>query len=330
MSEALARACRRTAEQATRWILGQLKQDGSFGDEVTDLAAFYKLPTLLVLTGRLRDAHRVLDHVTAAFARNDGDFATEEEAITADANLAEYPGSISGWIGLAALRAGRFDIAMPAYGHFCRYHDARTGGATLAGPRGGDDDPIETLMTAQLGQAALFFGEHERARACGKALAAMLDAQPAIDDRLLLRWGRDQLFVPPGKGEGATLRAIEVGRADQAFHFVGHPIAFLTQLYRATGDAAPLDTARRYAAFALACGDALTASHFAHAVGWGAALLHRATGDGRHRAMAEAVAEQLIDAQGYDGGWLEDDPLVTRLDQSAEAAIWLTELSALL
>ncbi|MEZ4434934.1 MAG: hypothetical protein R3F65_21215 [bacterium] len=330
MSEALARACRRTAEQATRWILGQLKQDGSLGDEVTDVAAYYKLPMLLLLTGRNRDAHRVLDHVTAAFARNDGDFATEEEVITADPILAGYPGTISGWIGLAALRAGRFDIAMPAYGHLCRYHEPSSGGATLAGPRGGVDDPVELLMTAQLGYAALYFGEHARARGCGKALGELVAAQPALDQRLLLRRGRDGRFIEAGKDDAAFLRAVEVGRPDQAFSFVGHPIAFLTQLYRATGDGAALDAARRYAGFALDCGDALAASHFAHAVGWGMALLHRATGDSRHRALAEAIAEQLIDAQGDDGGWLEDDPLVTRLDQSAEAAIWLTEMSAIL
>lgn len=330
MSDALARACRRTAEQGTQWILAQLLEDGSFGEKATDLAAYYKLPTLLLLTGRLRDAHRVLDHIVSVFARNDGDFGTEEESRTADPVLAQYPGYMTGWVALGALRAGRFDVAMPAWQWLRGFHDAETGGATLSGPDGGEDDPISTLMTAHLGYAALAFGDMAIAEACGKALADMYAAQPEPEKRLMLRMTRDGGFVEPDSVDEAPLHAVEVGRDDQAFFFVGYPIAFLTQLYRATGDKAALDTARRYADFALACGEAVEVNHFAHKVGWGMGLLARATGDTRHGALARAVAEHLIDEQGDDGGWLEDDPLTARLDQSAEVCIWLTELSALI
>lgn len=330
MSDALARACRRTAEKGTQWILGQLLEDGSFGEKATDLAAYYKLPMLLLLTGRLRDAHRVLDHIVADFARNDGDFGTEEETRTADPMLAQYPGYMTGWIALGALRVGRFDVAMPAYQWLRGFHDPKTGGATLLGPDGDEDQPISTLMTAHLGLAALTFGDKPVAEACGRALADMLDAQPEPHERLMLRMTRDGGFLEAEGEDEAPLFAVEAGRADQAFFFVGYPIAFLTQLYRATGEAQALDTARRYADFALACGEAIEVNHFAHKVGWGMGLLHKATGDARHGAVARAVAEHLIDEQGDDGGWLEDDPLSTRLDQSAEVGIWLTELSALI
>lgn len=335
MSDALARACRRTAEKGTQWILAQLLEDGSFGEKATDLAAYYKLPTLLLLTGRLRDAHRVLDHIVAAFARNEGDFGTEEETRTADAVLAQYPGYMTGWIALGALRAGRFDVAMPAYAWLRGFHDPRSGGARLAGPDGSRDgadegDPIEVLMTAHLGYAALSFGDLPVAEACGKALADIFAAQPEPEKRLMLRMTPDGGFVEPDSPDEAPLHVVEAGRDDQAFFFVGYPIAFLTQLYRATGDKGALDTARRYADFAIGCGEAIEVNHFAHKVGWAMGLLSRATGDARHGALARAVAEHLIDEQGDDGGWLEDDPLAARLDQSAEVCIWLTELSALI
>lgn len=330
MSDALARACRRTAEKGTQWILGQLLEDGSFGEAATDLAACYKLPMLLLLTGRMRDAHRVLDRIVADFARNDGDFGTEEETRTADPVLAQYPGYMTGWIALGALRAGRFDVAMPAFEWLRGFHDPETGGATLSGPDGDADDPISTLMTAHLGYAALFFGDHALAHACGKALADMYAAQPEPEKRLMLRMTRDGGFVEPESDDEAALHVVEAGREDQAFFFVGYPIAFLTQLYRATGDEAALEAARRYAGFALRCGPGIEVNHFAHKVAWGLGLLHRATGDARHHALARAITEHLIDEQADDGGWLEDDPLVARLDQSAEVCIWLTELSALI
>lgn len=329
MSDALARACRRTAEKGTQWILAQLREDGSFGEKATDLAAYYKLPLLLLLTGRLRDAHRVLDHIVAAFARNEGDFGTEEEARTADPVLRQYPGYMTGWVALGALRMGRFDVAMPAWQWLRGFHDPETGGATLSGPDGDADDPISTLMTAHLGYVALSFGDLALARACGKALGDLLAAQPELHERLMLRMTADGGFVEAASLEEAPLHAIEVGRADQAFFFAGYPIAFLTQLYRATGDEGALETARRYGAFILACGEAVEINHFAHKVGWGMGLLARTTGDSRHGALGRAVAERLIDEQGQDGGWLEDDPLIARLEQSAGVGIWLMELSAL-
>lgn len=328
MGEKLARACRRSAETATQWILDQLKVDGSFGEAVADLSAFYKLPMLFALTGRPRDAHRVLGHINAAFGRSEGGYRTEEEQVTADPALADSPGAISAWIALAALRAGRFDLALPAYAHLGRFVEPSVGGAAHREVSAGDPI-IDVAMTAQVGLAALYFGEHGRAVACGKALGAMLDAQSAPDARMLLRMSPAGQWALPIDDRPESY-AIEKGRPDQMFALIGHPIGFATHLYRATGEASALDVARRYAQFALDCGDALVASHYAHAVAWGVALAWRATGDGRHRELAEAIADQLIESQEDDGGWLSNDAPAQRLDQSAEAAIWLTELSALL
>lgn len=329
MGEKLARACRRSAETATQWILDHLKIDGSLGEAVSDLSAYYKLPMLFALTGRPRDAHRVLGHINAAFGRSEGGFRTEEERVTAHRALADAPGAISAWVALAALRAGRFDLALPAYAHLGRFVEPTVGGAAHLEVAAGDP-VIDVAATAQVGLAALYFGEHGRAVACGKALAAMLDAQSAPEARMLLRMSPDGQWALPLDGAPAEAYAIEKGRPDQMFSLLGHPIGFATQLYRATGEASALDVARRYAQFALDCGDALAASHYAHAVGWGVALAWRATGDGRHRELAEAIADQLIESQEEDGGWLSNDPPALRFDQSAEAAIWLTELSALL
>jgi hypothetical protein len=40
--------------------------------------------------------------------------------------------------------------------------------------------------------------------------------------------------------------------------------------------------------------------------------------------------ERLVAAQGQNRGWMRDQPMHAQLDQSAEVAIWLLEIGAIL
>jgi hypothetical protein len=83
-----------------------------------------------------------------------------------------------------------------------------------------------------------------------------------------------------------------------------------------------------YLDFALGCGANLRSSFFSHKVGWGAAVLARITGDRRCSELATAVADHLLEIQDPSGAWPTDQPAHTTFDQTAEIAIWLTEVSA--
>ena len=109
---------------------------------------------------------------------------------------------------------------------------------------------------------------------------------------------------------------------------IGYPMAFLAKLFQATGDVAHLEAARGYLDFALACGGNLRSFHFSHKVAWGAAVLARITGDRRCVELATAIANHLLEIQDASGAWLIDQPAHTTFDQTAEIAIWLTEISA--
>ncbi|MGK4006204.1 hypothetical protein WMF31_26530 [Sorangium sp. So ce1036] len=326
----LADRCHAAALRAADWIEGQLQPDGSFGPDITDLAAYYKAPSLMHLIGRPRAAHRLLDHIAAAFGDPSGDFNTAPGVKTADPVLSQYPGYLNGWILLGAHRAGRFDVSLRAWKYLRGFQHPRLGAALLDGPgSGGKQGQVEMLMTAHLGLAALHLGDLRAARAAGKALLDFHDLQPDVEERLYLRRSKGGDLVTSYPPEQAALHVVEARRPGQAWFFVGYPIAFLTQLYRATGRRRYLRGARRYVKFARRCG-ALPSEHFGHKVGWGSALFARASGSPGARRLAAAVATNLLAAQAADGGWLPDAPLVNRLDQSAEVAQWLLEIAWLL
>ncbi|MCG6870525.1 MAG: hypothetical protein LJE91_17865 [Gammaproteobacteria bacterium] len=81
--------------------------------------------------------------------------------------------------------------------------------------------------------------------------------------------------------------------------------------------------------FAQRCAPQLVGEHFAHKVAWGSAELASVTGDSAPRRLSADIARHLVAAQDSDGTWMADQPHHTRVDQSAEVAIWLLEIAAL-
>jgi hypothetical protein len=61
-----------------RWsgLWGRLRDDGSYGLEADDLACYYKSPYLFSLSGRPREASRLLTFIRRTFMRADHDFTT--------------------------------------------------------------------------------------------------------------------------------------------------------------------------------------------------------------------------------------------------------------
>jgi hypothetical protein len=135
--------------------------------------------------------------------------------------------------------------------------------------------------------------------------------------------GRLQTDFP---ADSAGLHVIDADQRGQAWFFIGYPIAFLAHLHLATGEGSVLSDALRYLDFARHCGERLIAEHFAHKVAWGAAELARASRTPEHLALSTQIAGRLIAAQDGSGSWMADQAICTRIDQSAEVAIWLLEI----
>jgi hypothetical protein len=329
---ALAAASRAAAIAGADWLEAQIDPvTGSFGADAFDLAAYYKAAAAMHLVGRPRLAYKLLDFIASSFLQPDGDLLTAPGLRTNDPVLSQYPGYMNGWVILGAQRSGRFDVSRRAYDFFRGYQDPASGASVLVGPYfSGTTSQRELLMTAHLGVNALYMGEMDIAEAAGWALVDFYDIQPDPNERIYLRTDATGALVTSFPPEIAGLCVVEASQTGQSWFFVGYPIAYLTLLHQATGEARFLKYARKYAEFALRCGTRLTSEHYGHKVGWGAALLARATGKKRYRKLAEAVAQSLLATQAPDGGWLPGQARVTRLDQSAEVVQWLLEIGSLL
>ncbi|EDY39424.1 conserved hypothetical protein [Cyanobium sp. PCC 7001] len=326
MQAELQDACRKAAEHTVEWIAARLNSPEGLGH---DLAAHYKAPYLLQLAGRPREARQLLDRIAARFQQPSGDFLSRPALRTADPVLAGYPAYMSGWIAMAAHKIGRFDLSLPAWSFLQRFWSDAPAGFTLQ-PRGdGQEAVLELLTCAHLGLASLYFADLERARGTARALQRFLDMQPAPTSRLYLQMSAEEQLLTEFPPEVAPLHCVEAGEPGQAWFFLGYPIAFLCRLHQATGEAAPLATARGYGGFAAACAPRMVPEPFAHKVAWGCAELASATGEAAPRALSEAIVRHLLQGQNAEGTWLADASPLTRIDQSVEIAIWLLEVSAL-
>jgi hypothetical protein len=328
MSERTLSDCRQAATRTVDWLAARITSDGSVGDDCEDLACFYKLPYLMQLAGHAAEAHRLLDYIRDRFLRSDGDFRTSNRVKTIDPVLALYPGYINGWITMAAHKLGRFDLSFPAWDYLRGFWNADLGGFAIDRTENGANGNVEVLMCAHLGLDALYLGDLELARGSGRALRQFMRLQPSPDTRFFLRMAGAGLLEIDFPEAAAGLHVIAAEQPGQAWFFIGYPMAFLTRLFRATGDPEDLETARGYFDFARRCAPRMLGEHFAHKVAWGAVELASVTGDASHWALGAQISKKLIEAQDHDGLWMGNQPPHTHLDQSTEVAIWLLEIAA--
>ncbi|MGH3857844.1 MAG: hypothetical protein ACRDR6_31025 [Pseudonocardiaceae bacterium] len=315
------------ADRAVEWLATRLRDDGSYGPEVDDLACYYKSPYLFELSGRTRDAARLLEFIRARFMRPDHDFATSAGHKSDNAAFTEYWTYPNGWLAMAAQRMGRFDIAYPALGYLRSCHEPGRGGFYTGGSSGRCDGETDALTTAHLGLVCLYFGDVQRAEGAGRWLAQLLALQPNLRAGLFLRRDRSGHLVRDVPEDKAAFYVVRARDPDQAYFMIGYPIGFLAKLYEATADDTYLDTARGYLDFALSCEGNLRSCHTSHKVAWGAAVLARITGEPRYTELAVTIADHLLAIQDPSGTWLADQPAHTTFDQTSEIAIWLQEIS---
>lgn len=321
------------ALRAVDFLLSQQQDDGSLGSERSDLAYYSKIPQLLLLTGHARAAHRMLDHVARNFQQPDGRFANSPTVKTSDPVLTEYEACLDSWLAIAAQRAGRFELARPAWAHLRRFANPGYGGFCLAGHyRGDGSDVVELLTTAQLGMTALFCGELPLALAAGHCLRRFWEQQPEPARRLLSHMDDAGDFI--ADWPDASLHGVDGRKPGQAGLLVGYPIAFLVMLANASGNSANLArahvaTAKAFAKFAERGADALLTDDRAHTVAWALGLLHRISSEPKYRELAHAIANSLVARQSDAGTWQDAGSDLGRFDQTAETALCLFELGSM-
>ncbi len=328
MNTKLIENYKKGADRALNWLLHQLKDNGSYGSTINDLASYYKSPYLFYISGRIEEAKIILNHIKHEFMQEDGDFKTSVDIKSKNEVFIEYWAYMNGWVTLAAQKMGSFDIAYPAYQYLKSFYHKKNGGFTTCKPYSKSNNIVDVLTTSHLGLTSLYLGDIEKAIAAGNLLQRFISIQPDLRSGFYLRINDSDKLITEFPQGAEIFHKVSATEPNQAYFMIGYPIAFLGKLHMATGVPAYLHTAMMYLDFAMGCHNSIRTFHFSHKVAWGAAIVANLTKETKYSDISKSILNYLLSIQDASGAWLNDEPAHTSFDQTAEIAIWLREISS--
>jgi hypothetical protein len=318
------------SNHAVDFLVSQMQVDGSYAS-TDDLAAYYKSPTTLYAAGRVEEANRLVDYIQNRFLQANGDVLTGPGNKSADFAYTEYYHYTNAWIAMGTQRLGRFDVAVPTHKYLLDFYNKRQGGFNTNGPYHPWDKKgtvTDTLSISHGGLMALYFGDMKKAKAAGDLLLDVYDDQDDLASGFYLRidWkGRLIKEYPP---EMAGFYFVSATDPNQAYFFIGYPIAYLGLLHRATGEDRYQEGANNYLNFALSTTGNIRSFFYAHKVAWGAAICAKNTGNPAYAQLARDICDYLVSIQQPNGQFLPELGVFSSLDQTSEIALWLRYVHA--
>ena len=316
------------SDMTLSWLMNQIQPDGQYPEPIVDLTGYFKVAYLFTITGRLEQANRLVSEIGDRFLQANGDFKVSPTRKSDQVDYYEKVwGYANAWIVFIAHKLGRFEISYPAWNYLEKMYLPEIGGYISNDPDSNDEPVIDLLATTHSGHAALYMGNLERARQCANLVMTFLTTQPDIQTGCFFRMNKQGRFIKDYAEEDAGYFYLDSTKREQFYFMAGYPIAFLSLLYRKTGDAKYLEFASLYFDFASQC-TGIFESHFSHKVAWGASILYNLTGDTRYADFAVKVGNYLVEIQHESGAWFHDTPPRIAYDQSAECASWLRQICA--
>ena len=211
------------------------------------------------------------------------------------------------------------------------FYNKHQGGFNTSGPYNrSDKDNIvtDTLSISHGGLMALYFGDLDKARAAGDLLLDFYTKQDNLVSGFYLRMDWKGNLIKDYPSDMAVFYWVSATEPNQAYFFIGYPIAYLGLLYRATGDDRYQTGADNYLNFALSTTGNIRSFFYAHKVGWGAAINANNTGNPAYAQLARDIANHLVSIQQPNGQFLPELGAFTSFDQTAEIALWLRYIHA--
>lgn len=321
------RAYRQSAINATKFLLSQQQDDGSFIPVEQGVAAYHKVPFALSLMGQGERAGRLCMYLREGVLDEEGDFRGHFKRTPLHRR---YSVVANAWLVAGTQRLGQFGISLPGMDYLGGLQHPKSGGFFTAGSEATLSGEQDILSTAVCGLALLYCGRVDDALSAGAFLKFMYDKQPASAARMF--------FASRGAGEIATEfseenaqeRLMTVGKQGQWYHVPALAAGFLTKLAEASQEPAMLETAQDYLHFVDSGGADRYMSEKSGFVGWAAALLYAATGNQNFRRMAIAVADGLLEKQLANGSWLQasmgEDLTSDVVDGTAENMICMVQI----
>ncbi len=323
---------RAATEKAGAWLANAQQPDGSYGPGVETLGDLETAGICLQLTGHTEHAWRLLRHICKTYLRADGSFDQPQDEMT----LAEWTYAPA-WTTISAHLNGFFDLSYPAMDAILRFQDPKTGGL-FGHPRAQaqGEGVIIPSVTANGGLAAITTGRIAEARRIGDYILALLAAQPDFEHCFYpfydTRYGLITNTAPElGPDYFGTF---ERSAPAQHYWLPGLLMAFLAELYLATGEQKYLDGAIAFFQFGQGCHDDLFSNTLNHQYLWGCARLYHASGNPHCLETAMRIADFLARIQEPDGTWWhsgfipirEQQTPIGTVDVTSQFCIWLVKL----
>jgi hypothetical protein len=306
---------RKARDRGSTWLLERQRLNGG-------LDAYYKGLTALQVGGHSHAANRLCNWILTHEVTPEGDFGRGPREAKDDRYI--YRNS---WVIIGAHRLGRFDLSQKAMDFLMGFWDSQSGGFYSSPTQREADTKQDLMVVGFCGLAALYTGRMEVARAAGRWMRTIMEAQPHFPQKLYTVYSRAEgLHIVPDSDENLRYVVSSDAMRDQFFFQPGIAGGFLARLFQATGEQEWLDLAKEYMRFAEGANDYLFRLLRAGKVGWAAAVLYTLTGEKRYKKMAMRVGDNLIAAQSKQGYWNELAAERPSNDITAEMVVWLDEI----
>ncbi len=316
---------RQARDRGCSYLLGQVHEDGGFGDPELGVTEYYKVPAALLVCGFSSAANSLLRWIRRHGFLPNGDFGPRP----ASALNSYYYTYHNAWVIKAAHRLGAFDLAQRGMDFLHEFHDPAGGGFYSHPTERNPETEQDLWVVSGCGWCAIYTGRLDLARGVGGWMRRMMDDQPNYPEELWTVYSRSRgLITEVIDGDDFRYVLTRDESRDQSFYHPGIAAGFLCRLYMATGEGVWFELAREYMRFCDYVGD----YHFkllrAGKVGWAAAMLHTLTGDEKFREIAVRVGDNLVDSQLEDGAWAWPEMGLTgpHNDITAEMVVWLDEI----
>ncbi len=313
---------RAARDRGCAFLLGQLRDDGGFGDAVKGLSEYYKVPAALAACGETFAANRLCSWIRENGTLPGGDFGPRPRSIRGYGYT--YYNS---WVIKGAHRLGHFDLSQRGMDFLMGFRDSRTGGF-LSSPK--EQDPArqqDLWVVAGCGWSALYTGRIEVARGVGRWMKTLMEDQPNYPDQLYGVYSTEKgLHVEHDDAEAFRYVLNRDAERDEPFYNPGIAGGFLAQLHQATGEEEWLELARDYLLLAESASEYLYSLVRAGKLGWAASLMYTLTGEAKYREMAVRVGDSLIASQSPEGWWGNVGETAANNDITAEMVFWLDQV----
>ena len=329
-----------SVNRAQKWIVSHQKSDGGFGPEVETLSHHMAVPASLLQTGHPEEAAKLVAHIKKRFILPDGTFNMPEWKAGRPGALFEYCYAPS-WVIYGAHLNGAFDVSLPAMPHVLQFQDPGTGGM-FGSPQDKDRGKglISAPVTCIAGQAALTTGHVAEAKRMGGHIIRLIEKNPDLNKEFYPAWDTERgLLTAADTPSFPNMPRVIIRDAQAQHHYLtGMIIAFLSDLFRATGEKKYLDAAETIYDFAADGSQAIYENTLSHKFAWGCSWLYRATGKSEHLESACRVCDYLVGIQEEDGTFVHyglvksaaDWPYSPRLNTTAQFSLWIYRTASLL